>query len=508
MALPYPDTSVAQPFLEYCHTLETCATLDEFARSILDETFRCIGAERGAVFTHETQGFSPLASSRLNGSASVAVASAVHAWFSSSPVSAAVRLVTVADEDSASAELAFGGATAVACVPLIVGSQLLGAVYLDHTIPGRTFPDETAFMLKTLSLFASPVLARLGKRSVAPVVVETPALVDDEYDLLSIVGRSPRLQSVLVKISQVASMNIPVLVEGESGTGKELLARALHMNSDRRTGPFVAINCGAIPEQLLSSELFGYERGAFTGAQRATPGKFEAAHNGTIFLDEVSELPAPIQVALLRVLQSGEYYRLGSTVPRHTDARILAATNSQLQALVAAQQFRQDLYYRLNVVRIVVPPLRERPEDIPLLVAHFIRKFNASVKKDLRTVSPEVFALLAAYPFPGNVRELENAIQYAVAMAAGDVVQVDDLPEEIRHARPADSIVPGALRTLEDVRAAQDRLEREYLERLLRTANGNISVAAKQAGLNRTYLHALINRHGIVVDAFRTGFKG
>ena len=501
MALPYPDTSAVQPFLEFCHSLDTCGSLDEVARLALDETLRCLGAERGGVFVQSGTEFVPVATTNLSGATAIAVGSALRRWYAdaASPVIARVGAL---DEDSSvtDPELAQAGACTFACVPLASGAAIRGALYFDHILPSKGFPDDTAFLLKTIAHFAAPVIERLGRLNDGKHAGIAPP--EEDYDLLSIVGRSPRLQSVLVKIAQVASMNIPVLIEGESGTGKELLARALHMNSDRRSSPFIAINCGAIPEQLLASELFGYERGAFTGATRTTPGKFEAAHNGTIFLDEVSELPQPIQVALLRVLQSGEFYRLGSTVPRRTDARLVAATNRHLNELVQTQEFRQDLYYRLNVVRIVVPPLRERPEDIPLLVAHFIRKFNAATRKELRTISPEAFEVLARCAFPGNVRELENAIQYAVATAAGDIVQVDDLPEEIRSGASSGN-GHSVLHTLDDVRAAQDRIEREYLERLLRAANGNISVAAKQAGLNRTYLHALLNRHAIKADSFR-----
>ncbi len=499
MALLYPDASVVQPFLEFCHSLDCCGSLDDVARAVLDETMRCLGAERGGVFVPGDTEFVPVVTATLGGSNAVAVGTAMRRLYADLPVPVSARLGAVDEGGAVETDLAGAGASTFACVPFVGGGSVRGVLYLDHTIPGRAFPEETSFLLKTVALFAAPVVERFSTHVAASA---SPVVGEEDYDLLSIVGRSPRLQSVLVKIAQVASMNIPVLIEGESGTGKELLARALHMNSDRRDSAFVAINCGAIPENLLASELFGYERGAFTGATRTTPGKFEAANNGTIFLDEVSELPPSIQVALLRVLQSGEFYRLGSTVPRRTDARIVAATNRTLSELVQAQNFRQDLYYRLNVVRIVVPPLRERPEDIPLLVAHFIRKFNTATKKDLRTVSPEAFAVLESYPFPGNVRELENAIQYAVATAAGDVVQVDDLPDELRAVVSLSTGSP-VLRTLDDVRAAQDKIEREYLETLLRAANGNISVAAKQAGLNRTYLHALINRHQIVADAFR-----
>ena len=473
---------------------------------------RFFRADRGAIFLCNSNGFFPRASVNLNGAASLAAGAAIAERYVHSNGAYAPHIIVKGQQNgsAAFASLPEHGMYAGLCAPFRADGQMVGAIYMDTIFPGKTFPEDSCSLLKTLAAFVTPQLQRLRSavNNNGAAALSSASTLDDDYDLLNIVGRSPHLQSVLVKVSHVAAMNIPVLVEGESGTGKELIARALHRNSDRRDKPFVAINCGAIPEQLLASELFGYERGAFTGASKSTPGKFEAASNGTLFLDEVSELPPAIQVALLRVLQSGEFFRLGSVTPRTSTARIITATNKHLLDCVKDQTFREDLYYRLNVVRITVPPLRERREDIPLLVAHFLKHIHPLTGKNIHGVSPEAFALLQSYDFYGNVRELENAISYAAVSAATNTIGAEDLPDEIRRGSASAGADRTAVpKTLEEMRAAQERIERAYLERLLADARGNVSAAAKQSGMHRTQLHALFARHGIQPALFRVPKK-
>ncbi|MGE5592928.1 MAG: sigma-54-dependent transcriptional regulator [Betaproteobacteria bacterium] len=256
-------------------------------------------------------------------------------------------------------------------------------------------------------------------------------MLEDELVFQEIVGRSAKMRAVFELIRKVANHDVTVLIVGESGTGKELVARAIHYNSPRRAGPFLKLNCAALPDALLESELFGYEKGAFTGAQMRKPGRFELADGGTLFLDEIGNMSPSMQVKLLRVLQEKEFERVGGKSTVKVDVRILAATNSNLRSEVAKGAFREDLYYRLNVVQICVPPLRERKEDIPLLAQHFIREFNVSLGKEFAGVSPQAMNLLTRYDWPGNVRELKNAIQAAMLLGEGPFIMPEHLPEEV-----------------------------------------------------------------------------
>ncbi|GBC94674.1 Transcriptional regulatory protein ZraR [bacterium HR16] len=264
-------------------------------------------------------------------------------------------------------------------------------------------------------------------------VLQQPQRPRDTLDLQGIVGNSEAMRKVYEMIGKVAASNATVLIRGESGTGKELVAKAIHRNSSRAGGPFVAVSCAALPETLLESELFGHERNAFTGATSQKPGRFELAHKGTLFLDEVAEITPAIQVKLLRVLQEHEFERLGGTKTIKVDVRLVAATNKDLEKMVQEKTFRDDLYYRLHVIEIYLPPLRERREDIPLLVEHFLKQYNRENGKRLKSVAPEAMDILMKYRWPGNVRELENAIERAVVLADTDAEYLtpDLLPDSI-----------------------------------------------------------------------------
>jgi transcriptional regulator with PAS, ATPase and Fis domain len=306
-----------------------------------------------------------------------------------------------------------------------------------------------------------------------------------------IVSKSPAMRGVRELLPLVANSDSTVLIEGEPGTGKELVARAIHNLGPRREAPFIAVNCGALPETLVESELFGHVRGAFTDAKSDKPGRFAMAERGTLLLDEIGDISSATQVKLLRVLQEREYLPLGGSRPKKADVRILAATNRDLALDVMNGRFRQDLFYRLNVVRIVLPPLRSRLEDIPLLVNHFIERFNAQQGRRIQGISERAMASLIGYGFPGNVRELENAIEHAFVVCGGSTLRLEDLPAHIRGA----SIMPRrrATATTGPLESAEAMAIRDALAR----HGGNRTRAASDLGISRNTLWRKMKKHGI-----------
>jgi len=312
------------------------------------------------------------------------------------------------------------------------------------------------------------------------------------YSFDNIIGRSPAMQEIFATILRVAPSRTTVLLAGESGVGKDLIARAIHYHSPRRDRPFVKINCTAIPENLMESELFGYEKGAFTGAVTSKPGKFELADTGTVFLDEIGDVPAPVQVKLLRVLQERELERLGSNKTIRVDVRILAATNRDLRAALEEGAFREDLYYRLNVFPINIPPLRERKEDIPFLVEHFIKKLSGETGSRVRSVSDEALRKLMDYHWPGNVRELENVIERSLLLATGERLEASDIRLDV-NPRPA---APGQVPFLPEGMTL-DQYEQAIIREALRRTGGNKSQAARLLGLTRNALRYRLSQMGI-----------
>jgi two-component system response regulator PilR (NtrC family) len=308
------------------------------------------------------------------------------------------------------------------------------------------------------------------------------------YEFSSILGRSDAMQEVFATIQTIAGTSSTVLIGGESGTGKELVARAIHFNSLRRDRPFVALNCGAVPETLLESELFGHMRGAFTGAQANKKGLVEAAEGGTIFLDEIGEMSASMQVKLLRVLQDRRYRRLGGTEEVRADIRVIAATNQDLPKMVAEGRFREDLFYRLNVLTIQLPALRDRFEDIPLLAEHFLHEFASQMRKPVRSISAEAMQLLQEHTWPGNVRELQNAMERAVALERSEAVLPESLPDAVRMGTPVGPDMPGAplpeLGQGFDLEARGEEFYRHYLALALRRAGGVQVKAAELLGMS------------------------
>ena len=315
------------------------------------------------------------------------------------------------------------------------------------------------------------------------------------YEFDNIIGRSEGMQEIFAAIERVAPSRATVLLAGESGVGKDLIARAIHFHSPRRDRPLVKINCTAIPENLMESELFGYEKGAFTGATTSKPGKFEQADTGTVFLDEIGDVPANIQVKLLRILQEREFERLGSNVTRHIDVRVVAATNQDLRAALEQGTFREDLYYRLNVVPLNIPPLRERKSDIPFLANHFVKKLAPDAGCRVESITDAAMEKLLGYHWPGNVRELENVIERGLVMCAGTQLDAADIrlesPRGTGAARPQNDshFVPEGM-TLEEY-------EQEIIREALRRADGNKSQAARMLGLTRNALRYRLTQMGL-----------
>jgi len=345
---------------------------------------------------------------------------------------------------------------------------------------------------------AAELAFRVG-RAALPVEGRADKRRPRKSDVL--IGTGSWIKELYDRIAMVAATDVTVAIFGESGTGKELVARTIHNTSLRHDAPFVVVNCAAIPEALMEDELFGHVRGAFTDATRDREGLLNAAHTGTLFLDEIGELPLPLQAKLLRVLQSQEFRRIGDDQDRRVDVRIITATNRDLDQLVARGAFRQDLYYRINVFPMHMPSLRERPDDIALLVHHFIQKYRGRLGKPIDGISPAALARFASYEFPGNVRELENKVHQAMVVSAGPIIEVDDI------SLPEGRGTPGSVdvsRTFREVKQEMiDAFERSYLTELLRTHHGNLAQAARAAGMDRKNLWALVERHGLDRGQFK-----
>jgi len=316
-----------------------------------------------------------------------------------------------------------------------------------------------------------------------------------EVEARPIIGRSPAVQDLIRTAKQAAASNATVLLRGESGTGKEVLARAIHGWSARRAGPLVIVNCVALSEELLESELFGHEKGAFTGADARRKGIFEVADGGTLFLDEIGEISPSTQVKLLRVLQDGEFQRVGGSETIRVNVRILSATNQDVEGLVKSGRFRQDLYYRVNVFPIRVPPLRDRAEDIPLLVDHVIGIANKKLHKSIRGVSPDGMSVLISHQWPGNVRELENVVQRMMLVSKSDVVELEDVPRELRGEGDVPPRTSKDLRGL--ARASTELVEKQTILDALAKTGGNVTHAAKALGTSRATLQSKMKAYGL-----------
>jgi Nif-specific regulatory protein len=383
----------------------------------------------------------------------------------------------------------------VLCVPLIAVENILGVIYLTAPASSPPFGEDHVYFLTSVSRIAAVTLENLLKLD--SLRAENQRL-RAEVGTDTLIGESRPMLKVTEFIGRVAKGDSTVLIRGESGTGKELVARAIHANSLRPGKPFVAINCAAIPETLLESELFGHEKGAFTGAATTKKGKFEAAEDGTLLLDEIGEMAPLLQAKLLRVLQQHEFERLGGTRLLPFNARVIAATNKNLEQSIKAGEFRQDLYYRLNVVSVALPPLREHREDIPLLAMHFANQFAAKCKRGFKGISPEARSLLMHYSWPGNVRELENAIEHAIVLGLTDEILPEDLPEALLEEQSSEVTAALYHNTL-------NLTKKQLVVTAMDNAKGNHIEAARLLGIHPKYLHRLIKNLDLKSELKRQG---
>lgn len=481
-------------------------TAEVLLRKMLDFT----GADRGFVVARTGDQYEPRFAVRFD-----AAGDGQEARFSRSLVRAALannRIVhsmnPAEDPELTGLEsLAAAAGRAVLVVPLSSGEERFGAIYLEHPRAGG-FSGEAIRLVGDVAEFGGLALHNAVHR--AELARRTSALERDlfaQHDFSGIITRDPAMMSLLRTVAQVASAKASVLITGESGTGKELVAKALHVNSERRRGPFVALHCAALPSTMLESELFGHVRGAFTGADKDRAGRYASARGGTLFLDEVAEIPLETQAKLLRAVQFGEVQRLGTDKSEVVDVRIVAATHRNLAERVAQGSFRQDLYYRLRVVELSIPPLRERPGDVALLAHHFVTQFAG--KRSMR-LSAATLRKLEAHDWPGNVREFAHAIERACLLSTQDEISPDGLPEEIRRLSGAPTSAPTPASSearvasrfqrfdkdaLEQATAAAIRdVEREFVEGLLAATGGNVSRAASESGLHRSQLQRMMAR--------------
>jgi len=385
-------------------------------------------------------------------------------------------------------------AQSLVLAPLVIRGRACGVIYLE----GSTFRETHLQLLVAISQIAS--MAMENAFQLEWLGAENERLETELHPDHHMIGDSAPLRELQRNIARAAQTNSTVLIQGETGTGKELTARAIHQNGSRAGHPFVAVNCAALSETLLESELFGHEKGAFTGAVAQKKGRLEIANGGTVFLDEIGEMPSPLQVKMLRVLQEREVERVGGTQPVKLDIRLIAATNRNLEEEVRAGRFRQDLYYRLNVVTLKTPALRDRPSDILPLAMHFAVKFGRQCSRRITGISPEVHPYLLRYDWPGNIRELENAIERAVVLGSGDMIELEDLPESIRetaHSAGVSRAVP--------LQGAIDDAKRQAIAQAFAQAQGDHTAAAKLLGVNPNYLYRLMRNLGLNSRAILSG---
>jgi two-component system response regulator AtoC len=398
-------------------------------------------------------------------------------------------------------------------MPRLDGVGLLRRLQGDHaTLPVIVLTAHGTVESAVLALkigafdFVTKPFDRTEMTNVVAKALRTHALgpgdvlaEDAQSGRFQIIGQSPAMREIYSIIDKVAATPSTVLITGESGTGKELIAQALHDQSDRRDRALIKVNCAAIPGTLIESELFGYEKGAFTGATTSKPGRFELADGGTLFLDEVGEIPGEMQVKLLRALQNGEFERVGGIKTMKVDVRLVAATNRDLRHAIEVGQFREDLFYRLNVVQVHLPPLRERRSDIPLLTDHFVGKFNVRLARSVRGIDSEARDRLGAYDWPGNIRELENVVERCILFCDGDTITVPDLPGEVRNGQAPDqpALAEGETSLKAHVRAAAERVERELILRALDQTGGNVTHSARLLKISRKSLQNKMKEFGL-----------
>ncbi len=474
--------------LKISRVVHAIRDLEELQAQLLDLIFEVVPAGRGAILLAEAGGqeFSSLyARTRTAGQPQLVRVSRTVARQAMKENVAILSVDVPASGQLRNVEsLATSEVRSLLCVPLTVFQRVIGCIYLDSTKPGTRLQEDHLQLMAAIAGISAVALD--NARRLQWLEQENERLTLEASQDQSLVGEGARMKEIFQLIGKVAPTNSTVLIEGESGTGKELAARALHRNSPRSGKPFVAINCAAIPESLLESDLFGHERGAFTGAVSQKKGRLEVADGGVVFLDEIGELAPALQVKLLRVLQEREFERVGGTHPIQVDIRLIAATNRDLNEAVRKGEFRQDLYYRLAVVTLTMPALRERKEDIPMLTRHFVQKYAKRCKVKAKPVSREAMAALVNYDWPGNVRELENAIERALVLGSSDTLLPEDLPESLLEHAPAEEMTEGKYH------ASVKELKKQLILNAVEQTQGNYVEAAAILGVHPNYLHRLI----------------
>jgi len=475
-------------------TINSIRGLDDLLERLLELLFEVVPAQRGAILLTNEGTFETSLVFGLHRTHGKDRAVTVSRTFVQQVLRDGVALLAndgVSEWTEASDSLISTGAQSVMCVPLILFDRKIGVLYLDTTSPRDPFNNDHLKLVAAISGIAAVAIE--NARQFEWLETEKERLLSDVNIEHNMIGETAAMQRVYHFISKVAPTDATVLISGESGTGKELAARAIHRNSKRSQKAFMAVNCAALNESLLESELFGHEKGSFTGALAQKKGRLEIADGGTIFLDEIGELTPALQVKLLRVLQEREFERVGGTVTLKVDLRVIAATNKNLEEAIEAGEFRQDLYYRLNVVSLEMPPLRERREDIMLLANYFADKYGARCNRKLRGFSTEARNYLTAYDWPGNVRELENAIERAVVLGTTDLILPEDLPEAVLEARLSST---SPLRYHEAVTQAK----KEIILDAAAQVNGNFAEAARLLGVHPNYLQRLVQNLQIKIS--------
>ena len=478
--------------LKISRVLHAIRGLEELQAQLLDLIFEVVPAGRGAILLAEGTGqeFNCLyARTRQAGQPQLVRVSRTIALQVMKENVAILGLDVPSGKLRDVESLAASEVRSLLCVPLTVFQRSIGCIYLDSTNATNRFHEDHLQLLAAIAGISAVALD--NARRLQWLEQENQRLTTEVRQEQSLVGEGARMKEIFQFLTRVAPTESTVLLEGESGTGKELAARALHRNSHRGNKPFVAINCAAIPESLLESDLFGHERGAFTGAAVQKKGRLEVADGGVVFLDEIGELAPALQVKLLRVLQEREFERVGGTHTIKVDIRLIAATNRDLNEAVRTGEFRQDLYYRLAVVRLTMPPLREHREDIPMLTRHFVQKYAKRSKVKPKAVSREAMAALVNYEWPGNVRELENAIERALVMGSSDVVLLEDLPESLLEQESPAEMHEGKYH------ASLKELKKQLILDAVEQTGGNYVEAAAILGVHPNYLHRLIRNLGI-----------
>ena len=472
--------------LKISTTINSIRNWKELQLRLLELTLDVVPAERGAILMADEDGEHFVSCHGWNRVSGADESIKVSQTISTKVLRDVVAILSnevVQSESSGLPSLVEAQVSSLLCVPLVAFEKPLGVIYLDTSSRVAKF-DEVHLQLLT-AIAGIAAIAFENARRFEQLEKENRRLQEAVKLEHQMVGESQSMREVYALLSKVAASASTVLLLGESGTGKELAARAIHLNSPRASKAFVAINCATLTESLLESELFGHEKGSFTGAVSQKRGKLELADGGTVFLDEVGELSPAIQAKLLRALQTREFERVGGTRPINVDVRMIAATNRDLKAAIKAGQFREDLYYRLNVVSIPMPPLRERREDIPLLAAFFVAEYSKKCKRRVTGVSAEARRLLCSYDWPGNVRQLENAIERAVVLGATELITPEDLPEIVEREAIVDAPAAGYFETIREAK-------RQLVTKTLRQTGGNFTEAAKLLGMHPNNLHRLV----------------